>query len=174
MNHSPHNRRGHTLIEMTVVITVGAALLGIAVSVIHLLMRAEETGRDHFDRFTTLARLADQFREDVHAAAAKPAADGQTAWRLEPAADRTVRYSAEDGEIVREERKGENVVSRESYKMPDDYAATIASDDASRPSLVSMTVVFKGKLGAKDREIRIDAALGKDRRFAELKKEGQP
>ena len=165
-------RRGHTLLEMTVVITVGATLLGIAVSLIHVLMRAEQNGRTHVERYVTMARLADQFRDDVHAAAGRPTAEGQTAWHLELAADRTVRYATDPGEITREERMGEKIVSRESYNMPDGYTAAIAPDDATIPALVSLIVELKAGSGSKGREIRIDAALGKDRRFAEPKKGG--
>jgi prepilin-type N-terminal cleavage/methylation domain-containing protein len=173
MNQESPSRRGHTLVEMIVVMTVGAMLLGIAVSVLHVLMRVEQSGRAHVERHETLARLADQFREDVHAASVKPAADGESVWRLDLAADRTVRYAAEKGRITREERMGDKTASRESYIMPDDYTAAMAPDDAKNPSLVGLIVKFKGVLGVKDREIRIDAALGKDRRFAEIKKEGQ-
>jgi prepilin-type N-terminal cleavage/methylation domain-containing protein len=165
-------KRGHTLLEMIVVMTVGATLLGIAVCLMHLLMRAEQSGRTHADRYATIARLADQFREDVHAAAGRPAAEGQTAWRLELAPDRTVRYAADSGEIAREERAGEKIVSREFYKMPDEYTASIAPDDAANPALVSLVVVLDSGSISKHREIRIDAAWGKDRRTEALKKEG--
>jgi hypothetical protein len=157
---------------MIVVMTVGATLFGIAVSLMHLLMRAEQSGRTHVERYATMARLADQFRDDVHAAAGRPVAEGQTAWRLELAANHTVRYAAEPGEITREERMGDKTASRESYKLPDDYTAAITSDEAASPSLVSLVIKLKSGSGAKAREIRIDAAWGKDRRFAEpLKKD---
>ena len=62
---------------MLVVIAVSTVLMGVAVSVLHMLMRAEHGGRRHVSRATTVARLADQFRSDVHAALRPMAAEGR-------------------------------------------------------------------------------------------------
>ncbi len=55
---------------MIVVMTVGATLMGIAVSLLLALVRTQERGKAHAEQQMTLARLADQFRRDVHAARA--------------------------------------------------------------------------------------------------------
>ena len=71
-----------------------------------------------------MARLADQFRDDVHAAAGRPTAEGQRpgVWNWAPIARFDMRPTPD--EITRaEERKGEETVSRESYNMPDGYTA---------------------------------------------------
>ena len=47
------SRRGFTLIEMLAAMTVGSVMLGIAVGMLHVLLRAERTGRErvHQARF---------------------------------------------------------------------------------------------------------------------------
>ena len=61
-------RRGFTLIEMLVVMTVGSVIVGIGVGMLHVLLRTEQTGRDRVHQAGVLARLAEQFRSDVGAA----------------------------------------------------------------------------------------------------------
>ena len=61
--------RGFSLVEMIVVITVGTALTGLAVTTLGSLMHASRAMDDHGYRIATIRRLADQFRDDVHAAA---------------------------------------------------------------------------------------------------------
>jgi prepilin-type N-terminal cleavage/methylation domain-containing protein len=62
-------RYGFSLVEMIVVITVGAALTGLAVTTLASLMHASRAMDDHVYRIATIRRLAEQFRDDVHAAA---------------------------------------------------------------------------------------------------------
>ena len=105
-------RRGYTLIEMIVVMTAGTVLMGIAVTLLCALLRAEGTGRALVERSASLGRLADQFRRDVHAAdqAAKgiwrlPGKEGVTLRVPSPhvggttAVCRSVEYLAEDGTL---------------------------------------------------------------------------
>ena len=112
-------RRGYSLIEMIVVMTVGATLMGIAVTLLGVLLQAERDGRTHIGQNASLNRLADQFRRDVHAAAANlpprrttpESPPGGSIWP----AGHSVWYVAGRDEIVREERIGRTILRQESY-----------------------------------------------------------
>ena len=60
-------RRGYALIEVMVVITITAVMLGLCAGMIHLLMRLDRSGRSTAEEAADLARLARDFRADAHA-----------------------------------------------------------------------------------------------------------
>jgi prepilin-type N-terminal cleavage/methylation domain-containing protein len=59
-----NRQRGFTLIEMLVVITVGSTMAGIAVFMLHALMKSHNTGREHLEYCRTINRMAEQFGGD--------------------------------------------------------------------------------------------------------------
>jgi len=61
-------RLGFSLIEMVTVIAVTSVLMAIAVGLLHTLFQFQQGGHERFRQRVTLDRLAQQFREDVHAA----------------------------------------------------------------------------------------------------------
>ena len=63
-----HGRRGVSLVEMLVVITIAAAMVGLAATMIHLLLGAEHEATKASRFSASVMRLARSFRDDVHAA----------------------------------------------------------------------------------------------------------
>ncbi len=121
--HRARRRRGITIIETIVLMTAVAAMLGLCVLMLQLLMRLSADSRTRLDGATSLDRLARQFRRDVHEAATarqleRPAAK-LAGLRLEPAPRRAVEYQLmENGKIARVETRDENLVRREIYDIP--------------------------------------------------------
>jgi prepilin-type N-terminal cleavage/methylation domain-containing protein len=173
--HHKVMRRAFTLIEMIVAISVGAVLMGIAVSLLLVLLGAEQSGRTHTERSESLRRLADQFRRDAHAAIGEPMAGSEDrhGCRLRLADNCSVRYAIHAGEILREEQSGAKDVRRESYALPKDSTAAIVVDRTTSPPTLSLTIVPDDASLRSGHEIRIDALLGRDNRFAEQRKEGK-
>jgi prepilin-type N-terminal cleavage/methylation domain-containing protein len=166
-------RRGVSLVEMIVVITVGSALVGIAVTMLAALMRAENRGQGRAAETASLIRLADQFRRDAHAATSLPAPDGQKAgtWKLDLAGGRSVEYAAEPGAIVRRERTVAKAVCEESFALPENYAATIASSNNAGQTTVTLVVAPAPGTAGAAWQWRVEAVLGRDHRFeAEAKR----
>ena len=172
------NKSGYTLVEMIVVMTAGTVLMGIAVTLLCALLRAEGTGRALVERSTSLGRLADQFRRDVHAAdqAAKGAwemdAEGVTLRvpprRGEPDGQiRSIEYLGEEGTLERLEWVGEELASEESYDVGEGSSAKIKIVPANGRKLVCLAITPKDASLAHARQLRIEAALGWDHRFAE-------
>jgi prepilin-type N-terminal cleavage/methylation domain-containing protein len=161
-------RRGYTLIEMLVVITVSTVMMGIAVQVLYLLARLEYGGREHVSRATIVARLADQFRSDVHAALRPIPTEAaeKNQWQFALAGDRAVTYRALPGEVERREQVAGKPVRQESYALPADSAADIVIHTDPAPAMASLVITLPGTASAAGQDIRIDAVLSRDHRFA--------
>jgi prepilin-type N-terminal cleavage/methylation domain-containing protein len=161
-------RRGYSLIELVVVMTIATVIVGLAAAMLHLLLRTERNGRQQMHRSAALARLADQFRDDVRAAARQLVPDdaNPSCWTFEMEAGRNVQYRAQAGQIERVETLGGQIERRESYALPPDAAVWIATPGDSKPPVATLIVK-----DTSNREIRIAAVLGKDHRFDRLENE---
>ncbi len=109
-------RRGHSLIELIVVMGGVVILLGLCAGLIHTLLRLDRGGRDSVHDTATLAGLSRRFRQDVRAARdAKPGEPGSL--ELTRPGGHPVSYRTRGARLVREERDGAAVVRREAYAV---------------------------------------------------------
>ncbi|MEN6407145.1 MAG: prepilin-type N-terminal cleavage/methylation domain-containing protein [Thermoguttaceae bacterium] len=159
--------RGFTLIEMIVVMTAGAILLGIAVGMLHLLMRTEQTGRDRVGRTAAFAQLAEQFRTD--AAAALQFEPDRRRFILPD--QREATYQTVGATMDREERKDGRLLRRESFALTAGSSVTFKLDRRDAASWASLTVGVGES--PSQRETCVVALLGKDRRFVQPAKKGR-
>jgi type II secretory pathway component PulJ len=138
-------RRGHTLVEMIVVISVWSVLLGGVAVLMSSLWRIEHASRDHTAMLNSISRLADQFRADAHSARtatlssdqAESAADGLT---MNLASGERIEYRAEAGRVNREERLGDEVKRRESYAFTPDGKVHFEIGKSGRADLLSLSI----------------------------------
>ena len=115
------NRCGFTLVEMLVVITVSAVMAAVCTGILCMLLQAEHRGRDDLHHGMTAGRLAEQFRDDVHAAAGLPPNQpDRSGWQFQLPPDRTVDYRVARGTVVRTERVGGALRRQESYQLPEE------------------------------------------------------
>lgn len=163
------HRRGFTLVEMLVVLTIGTVVAGVSIGALHLLMRIERTGRDHVPRARTLMRLAEQFRDDAGMALDQTA--GEKQWRFALPDDCSVTYRALPGEVRREEHKSGKPVRQESFILPADCEIAIEKQSEGEFNQSILVITEKGKETSADREMRIIAVLGKDHRFTNMSSE---
>jgi prepilin-type N-terminal cleavage/methylation domain-containing protein len=161
-------RRAFTLIEMIIVLTVGSVLTGIAVSLLVVLLRAERSGSEHVENSTVIGCLADQFRRDVHAATKPPEINGHGIVRFASGGP-VVQYTI-DGRDVRREKimADKSVGRREEYRLPKDWTAAVETDATTKPAIVRLTVGPQDAALRSAHEIRVEAVLGRDGRFAVL------
>jgi len=172
-------RRAYSLVEMLVVIATGTAMMGVALGLLHMLMRMEQDSLNEVSQQGELDRLADQFRRDVHAADrfAVPSAPGKEdsppAWQLALEADHVVEYRAEQEELIRLERKGDQVLRGDSFLPPAGTTVSIDLVGEAAPGIVSLRIARDASQPPSSigPGLRVDAELGKDRRFV---KENEP
>ena len=158
---------GYSLIELLVVITVLASLLGLCVGTLHLLMKLDRAGRDASDEAADLFRLARDFRADVHAATdAEPPSPSAERFSLALGEGRTVDYAIRPGAITRLVRLGDRVVGRESYRRPAKAPASfdVVRHEGSPPIAVLRVVLLpEGMPDGPGREQAIEAEFARDR-----------
>ena len=138
----PMLRRGYSLIEMIVAMTVGSVIIGIAVGILHRAA-ARRSGRaaiacPQARILARLGRAVPQRRRRRRAADSRRAAGGVA---VRPAGRSPgMTYRLLPGEVRRDERMAGKLARQESYVLPSGWSAAIAVEErgrASRASLVS-------------------------------------
>jgi prepilin-type N-terminal cleavage/methylation domain-containing protein len=139
---------GFSLVEMLVVISVGTVLTGLAVTTLAGMLHASRAMNEHVYRIATIRRLAEQFRDDVHAALASRSLSEKdlgnkdpkdkglagkgveekgrpTAQRFDLAPNHVVTYTLQQGVVDRTEEVDHVVRSRDSFFLPGKCVASI-------------------------------------------------
>jgi prepilin-type N-terminal cleavage/methylation domain-containing protein len=118
--HPARKRAGISLIELMVVISILAALLSFATVLLGLLLRADHAGHDAMARQLAITHLSRQLRADAHAAtSANVPQDNPGALELTLDDGRSVSWKSSEGTVSRFDRRGDAVVSREAYVLPE-------------------------------------------------------
>jgi len=169
-----NRRRGFTLIELIVALSLLAAILPLAGGTVYLLLRAQTASADSLVDAMTLSRFARTFRADVHAAqSAHVDGDGsrldeQAVFKLDP--PRTISYAGEPtGAIVRTVRNGRSIERREEFRLAGTRTRFEVAADGRTVAAVhkprALTVSGGAVVTATTSTIRIEAVVGRDRRF---------
>jgi Tfp pilus assembly protein FimT len=171
----PRSRRGYALVELIVVISVNTVLMAVAVALLGTLLRTEHQGQYHYERASSLVRLANQFRSDVAASRSASLVAANAAQGNYPSGsklsnmlrffgdpeEQTIEFLRDGDRIRRVEYQGTNVVRREAYTLIDLTDTELVVTDQQ---IVSLRLAFG------DDAWRIDAQTGRDWRFAQEKK----
>lgn len=181
------HRRGASLVELMVVVSMLTVVLGMVGVLFHRLFQAELIAAKATVTEVTTMRLADQFRRDIHEASTvkRSGGSGETPATLELNGrddTMTVLYTAAVNKVQREVKQQQAIVARETYRLPgcrvtfpEPEAATPANGDApmQQPAMVTLylerphaTVSSSNQAKLPLRGIVIDAELGRDHRLA--------
>ena len=116
-------RRGHSLVEMLVALTLLGSLLGTVSVTVSAMFRADQTMRDELLRDRALESVTASFRADVHQAVSaslvEPGEGDAPALELtlQGPGDQTVAYILGPRDVQRVVRRGETIVHRETYAL---------------------------------------------------------
>ena len=147
-------RRGVSLIELMVVISIVTVLFGMVGVVFHRLFLAEQVAMRAALTERTVSRLAVQFRGDVHAStvAMPEVQDGTTRtfkllhsqlmWVMEFPA---IVYTARDGEVLREQFGADGkLLNREVYRLPECRVSFPNQTENLHAVLISLAIERQG------------------------------
>jgi hypothetical protein len=171
-------RRGYVIIEMLLVMTALAIILGLCVGLIHCLHRLSRVGTDHLAEATARDRLARQFRQDVRAASRSSlaGADVNPAGRVElhGPGQRVIDYVPGDGWLVRTERDGGQQLRREDYRFPSGAAVRFRTrdEDGARFVILSLRRDAASSIRGPHHESEFEAELGRDARLSRRQGDG--
>lgn len=184
---SDRRRRGVSLIELIIVISVATLIIGVALGLMQWLLRSERDVRKTVWYGRSVSRLAQVFRNDAHRAShveIAAAAETSNSMQFSLGNSHTVTYEIEEHTIRRVDRDGETELHRETFHFPPGSAIRFEKDQG--PAMARVVIDrATGQLnvdtnedanaGARTepagRTVRIEAGLGKDRRFST---EGSP
>jgi hypothetical protein len=137
------SRSGTSLVETVVMIGVSMIMLGLAVTMIHLLLRAERFTTQAVWHNTTLARVSRLLRDDVHAALTAdvqpPADDRPAALTLQLTDDRIVSYQIEEHQLTRTETAGDATTRRDAFYLPPGSTLSFQRVDGP-PAIVRLSI----------------------------------
>jgi len=165
---SCNNRRGYTLIEMVVVISLMGFVMAVLVSILTFCMRTERTFSAEARKMQVTHSLATDLRNDIHRQDWNQIKIDARDHSLHLAKGITYRWK--DDRIWRENKGKEK--EQESYWFPKSSEATWSKDDASK--MVTLQIEMPTRIAAKSknerktfRSLTIKSQAG---RFAVVKK----
>ena len=166
------SRRGITLIEVLVLVTGVAVMLGLCAVTIQLLLRLHADSQARVSSTMVLERLARQLREDAHASEsarlgtrdAKPtAAQPSLAFSVKEA--HSISYIVGEHKVARDETILGKRIRHESYSLERGQLARFELIDESGHLLIALRLTHEpGKSRAEPpKPLEIVASLGKHR-----------
>ena len=165
------SRRGVTLIELVVALTMFSFMMTLSGMTFHLLMRSEKMVSQSFVTERALSKLAIDFRDDVHRAKSgtMPASEGASIQQLDlDFTDGTsARYLIDKNRVTRSLMKADTLTAREDFRLPDcqiRFAPVIDSDPRVRRLIIERpapTMTRNSRAPQPKRPIVMDAYLGR-------------
>ena len=161
-------RRGHTLTECLVVITLIGTVMGTVALTLHALSRADRRLRDELDHDRSVDRFVAQLRSDTHQSVSatidEPSSETDPTAELKLAfsGEQTIGYTIHAQNIERVVRRAETVQHRETYPLLASATGWQVRNDGASP-IVSLVVELdasgRGNEQAVPRTYRVDAAV---------------
>ena len=162
-------RSGFTLVELMVVISMVAVLISLAGMTFHLLLRSEKQVSQSFVTERAISQLAVLFRTDCHQAESSVLTSdretGVNELALSDAKGLRVRYIASATGLIRLGIDGDQVVSREDFRLPEcrvSFSSGRGSDDTFQTLLIERpgaSIVRKEQAPLTLRSLRIESHL---------------
>jgi prepilin-type N-terminal cleavage/methylation domain-containing protein len=182
MKEPLEGRRGVSLVELLVVMSLSSMLLTTSAVVLHRMMHSHGKTRHFLDASRSALRLAAQFRSDVHRAQ-EVTTDNlppDIVLRLQLGESDVVQYSHVGGLVRRTQLVREEVISREEYAFP--AGSQLAIREQMSPRLLSLSIKsMPGDAGgpvqhgfATAVHLQIDAQPGRDSRYTDVASEARP
>jgi hypothetical protein len=164
------SRRGITLIEVLILVTGVALMLGLCAVTIQLLLRLHADSQARMNSTIVLERLARQLRDDAHASeSARLGAEDAKAKSDQPSltlivhAAHSIDYVVGEHVVARDEIESGKRIRHESYSLARDQTAGFELIDESGHRLVALRLTHEpGKSRVEPpRPLEIVASLGK-------------
>jgi type II secretory pathway pseudopilin PulG len=176
------SRRGTTLVEMVIFISISASILSVSAPFLYSALRSYAKSQEFADVERSLTRLARQFRSDVHRATAAVVKGDDlakaTLVKLTIPSDRSIEYQQTTSGITRLLLQDGKIKSREEYSLPSSVDASVQIENNA--SIIALSLLGEPDSSSSNINSRrlyadfmpvicqIEAALGRDLRFDTL------
>jgi hypothetical protein len=174
INRGPHRRFGTTLMEVVIMISIASVLLGLCVTMMASLLRAQRRVNESTRETMVLSRIRRQLQKDVHAATSVTTdPDGQLI--LQFPGEPPVVLSASEHVLNRKQTLSADRVSREAFRLRIGSTTSLELlDDGKRLRFVVLRptttppAVAEGAnpINVKQHRIELESMIGHDYRFS--------
>lgn len=155
---------GFSLVETLIAMALVATAMTIVAVTLTAVHHAHRTVREQTGSEMELHRLTIQLRADAHLALSSKLEDGQNkVLEFSLNDEETVLYTLRAGRIQRDQRRGDDIVHHETYRLPDGYTGQWQLDENGSATMASLKLdpepgVQSGRVGVRPEEIK--AAVG--------------
>ena len=133
-------RRGFSLLELMVVVALLGVVMAIGGQVLTALFRLQRQSLADIDQRRTLSALALRLREDAHAASESRLVDA-TKLQLVGGGGQVIEYAIEGSQIDCRVLQGDQIVRRESFRLPRTSVLNLEIDSGSANGRLVRVVV---------------------------------
>lgn len=155
-----HARRGKSLVELMVVISILSIVTGMSATILATLYRLHRRYARDMEQAVTLDRLATRLRADAHDAVVAAVDEDCT---LGLADGRSIQYAFTAPRIIRQVKRDASVLHHDTFLMPRDAIVQFEKEGTPDRTLVRLLVrPGEFKLPARElpRGATIEAAVG--------------
>lgn len=133
------SRYGSTLVELLIVITLTMMIMGVVSAFLRIMFQSSASARKDANTQTSIARLSDAFRADVHRAEQAIIQEGSL--QLKTASGSTIHYHGNNGGVKRDETKTNGqLLQRDGFWLPAAWDVRWDVRTAPQRQLVSLTI----------------------------------
>ena len=124
-------KRGFTLVEFLVVLTIGSTVMALAVGMVHQAMLVAESAQRNSRQSIASNRFFEQFRSDIHFGISIEIDQNQSL-AIQLGDKSEVIYAVAKNSITREQRRPNDNVVREEVALNDRAYGTLKFDESNK------------------------------------------
>jgi hypothetical protein len=174
INRGPHRRFGTTLMEVVIMISIASVLLGLCVTMMASLLRAQRRVNESTRETMVLSRIRRQLQKDVHAATSVTTdPDGQLILQFPDGP--SVVLSTSEHVLHRKQTLSADRISQEAFRLGIGSTTSLELLDGGkrlrfvvlRPTTTPPAVTAGANpVNAKQHRIELESMIGHDYRFS--------
>lgn len=176
------SKRGYSLIELLVVMSMTSVIFTIGVGLVHRVMHEQRFADRDNAMHRVAERLSTKLREDVHRATRAELIEsgdqGEQRLELSQPGQRIVTYAARDNVLKRESTGDSGPTHRDDFQFPDNYRIQFSDVTRERVAFTAFAIPQAYLLAADDESrihvfegdvrravMRVEVSVGRDHRF---------
>ncbi len=132
------SRKGWTLVELLVVISLSVMMMGVVTAFLRIIFQSSAGARRDANLQTSVARLSDAFRADVHSAEQATIQDGSL--QLKTRSGAIIQYRKTDRGVRRDETHVDGQSRRDGFWLPAAWEVRWDVPTSSKRSLIGITI----------------------------------
>jgi hypothetical protein len=158
------SRRAYTLVELLLVITLAALVLGGVAALIRGVWLAKNAAEDHRAMIQSIERLSAHFREDVHASSSVESENDKVTMQLRSRQQVVVVYEFKENSVHRTVMSLDQVVQRDEFDLPPETTVEFETPTGDTGGIAAIKLSYPLTTTQSDladrRTLRIEAAVG--------------